>query len=334
MARTVATPRPRPSRRQAWLAGRCSPPTAGLEACAVGLAPLLVASAGLEACVASARRPRPARCCCSLPYRPGARGLLDGGAPRRVSGPCPSLHAAGRQEACADRPPPPAAGHPLPAAPRRKPLRPGRCSPSRPATRRAQPARRLRSLSRSARPPWWTAGRGSMWRRREMVATAIPFLLLQRRRLGFRGHPLSLCPSARASRRSRFQPSASRGEGGAGSAPLEPGATEVGGGVVEAQAVPPLQPSLRPTERGGVGGGGAAAVRHEVEGGRRRGWRVGEGGGGRRDEQSLPSMLGRTASIFFCRRGRRGWPPTFGALTYRNLLDRWLQLVVFIHTMF
>ena len=32
MARTVATPRPRPSRRQAWLAGRCSPPTAGLEA--------------------------------------------------------------------------------------------------------------------------------------------------------------------------------------------------------------------------------------------------------------------------------------------------------------
>ncbi|KAG2618335.1 hypothetical protein PVAP13_3NG079517 [Panicum virgatum] len=103
----------------------------------------------------------------------------------------------------------------------------------------------------------------------------------------------SLCPSARASRRSRFQPSANRGEGGAGSAPLEPGATELGGGgVVEAQAVPPLQPSLRPTERGGVGGGGAAAVRHEVEGGRRRGWRVGEGGGGRRDEQSLPSMLG------------------------------------------
>ena len=192
MARTVATPRPRPSRRQAWLAGRCSPPTAGLEACAVGLAPLLVASAGLEACVASARRPRPARCCCSLPCRPGARGLLDGGAPRRVSGPCPSLHAAGRQEACADRPPPPAAGHPLPAAPRRKPLRPGRCSPSRPATRRAQPARRLRSPSRSARPPWWTAGRGSMWRRREMVATAIPFLLLQRRRLGFRGHLLTL----------------------------------------------------------------------------------------------------------------------------------------------
>ena len=126
MARTVATPRPRPSRRQAWLAGRCSPPTAGLEACAVGLAPLLVASAGLEACVAGARRPRPARCCCSLPCRPGARGLLDGGAPRRVSGPCPSLHAAGRQEACADRPPPPAAGHPLPAAPRRKRLRPGR----------------------------------------------------------------------------------------------------------------------------------------------------------------------------------------------------------------
>ncbi|KAG2573778.1 hypothetical protein PVAP13_7KG277055 [Panicum virgatum] len=162
MARTVATPRPRPSRRQAWLAGRCSPPTAGLEACAVGLAPLLVASAGLEACVASARRPRPARCSCSLPCRPGARGLLDGGAPRRVSGPCPSLHAAGRQEACADRPPPPAAGHPLPAAPRRKPLRPGRCSPSRPATRRAQPARRLRSPSRSARPPWWTAGRGSL----------------------------------------------------------------------------------------------------------------------------------------------------------------------------
>jgi len=34
-------------------------------------------------------------------------------------------------------------------------------------------------------------------------------------------------------------------------------------------------------EEGGVGGG------------------VGEGGGGRRDEQSLPSMLGRTASIFF-----------------------------------
>jgi len=68
---------------------------------------------------------------------------------------------------------------------------------------------------------------------------------------------------------------------------------------VEAQAVPPLQPSLRPTERGGVGGGGAAAVRHEVEGGRRRGWRAGEGGGGRRDEQSLLSMLGRTASIFF-----------------------------------
>ena len=126
MARTVATPRPRPSRRQAWLAGRCSPPTAGLEARAVGLAPLLVASAGLEACVAGARRPRPARCCCSLPCRPGARGLLDGGAPRRVSGPCPSLHAAGRQEACADRSPPPAAGHPLPAAPRRKPLRPGR----------------------------------------------------------------------------------------------------------------------------------------------------------------------------------------------------------------
>ena len=172
-----------------------------------------------------------------------------------------------------------------------------RCSPSRPATRRAQPARCRRSPSRSARPPWWTAGRGSMWRRREMVATAIPFLLLQRRRLGFRGHPLSLCPSARASRRSRFQPSADRGEGGAGSAPLEPGATELGG-VVEAQAVPPLQPSLRPTERGGGGGGGAAAVRHEVEGGRRRGWRAGEGGGGRRDEQSLLSMLGRTVSIF------------------------------------
>jgi len=33
--------------------------------------------------------------------------------------------------------------------------------------------------------------------------------------------------------------------------------------------------------------------------GRRRGWRAGEGGGGRRDEQSLLSMLGRTASIFF-----------------------------------
>ncbi|KAG2621459.1 hypothetical protein PVAP13_3NG240601 [Panicum virgatum] len=230
MARTVATPRPRPSRRQAWLAGRCSPPTAGLEACAVGLAPLLVALGGLEACIAGARRPRPARCCCSLPCRPGARGLLDGGAPRRVSGPCPSLHAAGQQEACADRPPPPAAGHPLPAAPRRKPLRPGRCSPSRPATRRAQPARRRRSPSRSARPPWWTAGRGSMWQQREMVVTAIPFLLLQRRRFGFRGHPLPLCPSARASRRSRFQPSAGRGEGGAGGAPLEPGATEGGGG--------------------------------------------------------------------------------------------------------
>ena len=51
--------------------------------------------------------------------------------------------------------------------------------------------------------------------------------------------------------------------------------------------------------RGGVGGDGAAAVRHEVERGRRRGWRVGEGGGGRRDEQSLLSMLGRTASTFF-----------------------------------
>jgi len=46
-------------------------------------------------------------------------------------------------------------------------------------------------------------------------------------------------------------------------------------------AAAPLQSGTRLREEGGVGGG------------------VGEGGGGRRDEQSLPSMLGRTASIFF-----------------------------------
>jgi len=300
MARTVATPRPRPSRRQAWLAGRCSPPThsrAGGMPRWPGAAARRFGRAGgmrrrrspsaagpvLLLPAVPARRARPARRRRSPPrLRPvsvAPRRWPAGGmrGPSTPTGGRPSATSSTAPEALASWPLlPVAAGHEARAAGPAPPL----------------PVQEREAALVDGRTWEHVAAAGDGRHRHPLLALAASATWLPWSPAHF---ALLLAPPAAPG----SSPAQAEGKEARAAPRWSPAPRRVGG-VVGAQAVPPLQPSLRPTERGGVGGGGTAAVRHEVEGGRRRGWRVGEGGGGRRDEQSLPSMLGRTVSIFFC----------------------------------
>ena len=236
MARTVATPRPRPSRRQAWLAGRCSSLRLGWRHASPALA-----VRGRPGAAAPCRAGQ-ARAACSTAALPAA-------SPARVRRSTP---LAGRRHARTVHPHRrPAiryqqhrAGSPcvLAAAPRRGRPRGAR---SRPGAAAPRPGARGRL---GGRPDVGACGGGGRWSPPPSPSCSCS--------VGDLASVVtcSLCPSARASRRSRFQPSAGRGEGGAGSAPLEPGATE-GGGCC------------------GGASGAAASAQPQADGERRRGRR-------------------------------------------------------------